>query len=566
MRMRACSMRMEEDDGGYATHNQQLLTDTTILSFIMPTSSALPTVSEPVSEPIIAPSEISPIKTQTQAQARATSTATATATAKAQAQTTNKHKTQNENASIEVRLRKQLYQFNKKITKREPLDPTYKFLLQTSTTNHVKAPHIHKDKMYKQFGADLRERVESYMGKYGVENPFTDGRKMKIGRYRGRGEIDADGTRSGTANGNTKGHANGNTTENGDTNTTGNANTNRNGGGTRTGNKKSSGNTNSDGMNMENMRAAFTLRECKPYEQEAFIQAELLAEKSKRLRGGLIEEGTRKRAVKAMALGLQERERKKHRRDGKLLASLCQKMLQAEKKRLEKRKALMLLAETNANTNAETGTEALSLPGVADETREAEIVAIEKELIQKDKETKAAKEKQIGEELRGREIEEAKIRERQRERERLREEEEERIRMVEEREERMRRARLMETPQQALHRLYDPIFQALWDMEFFDGSNPFRIVINKDNCAMMGAPDYFDFIQTPMNLTYVREKVANYSYETLQDFFQDIELIISNALVYNSDPNNQYHKAANAMLRKYNKLKNKVLKICNVVS
>lgn len=547
----------------------------------MSTSSALPTVSEPVSEPIIAPSEISPIKTQTQPQAQARATSTATATAKeaqgqGQAQTTNKQKTQNENASIEVRLRKQLYQFNKKITKREPLDPTYKFLLQTSTTNHVKAPHIHKDKMYKQFGADLRERVESYMGKYGVENPFTDGRKMKIGRYRGRGEIDADGTRSGTtngnttgnANGNTKGNANGNTTGNGDTNTTGNGNTNVNatGGGTRTGNKKSSGNANSDGMNMENMRAAFTLRECKPYEQEAFIQAELLAEKSKRLRGGLIEEGTRKRAVKAMALGLQERERKKHRRDGKLLASLCQKMLQAEKKRLEKRKALMLLAETNANTNAETGTEALSLPGVADERREAEIVAIEKELIQKDKETKAAKEKEIGEELRGREIEEAKIRERQRERERLREEEEERIRMVEEREERMHRARLMETPQQALHRLYDPIFQALWDMEFFDGSNPFRIVINKDNCAMMGAPDYFDFIQTPMNLTYVREKVANYSYETLQDFFQDIELIISNALVYNSDPNNQYHKAANAMLRKYNKLKNKVLKICNVVS
>jgi flagellar biosynthesis GTPase FlhF len=331
--------------------------------------------------------------------------------------------------------------------------------------------------MYKYFGAAFRERVESYMGKYGVENPVMDGRKLKIGRNR-------------------------------------------------------------ENLDVESMRAAFTLRECKKFEQDAFIQAELSAEKARRLRGSLIEEGTRKRSVKAMALGLQERERKKNRRDGKLLASLCQKMLQAEKASLEKKKALA--------------------------SDEKETRAIEEKLVQKEKESKAAKEKQIGEEQRRREIVEAKVRERQRERERIREEEEERIRLEEEREERMLRARMMETPQQALHRLYDPIFQAVWDMEFFDGSNPFRIVIDRENCAVMGAPDYFDYIKTPMNLTYVREKVSQYQYETLQEFFQDMELIISNALVYNSDPNNPYHKAANVMLKKYNKLKSKVLKQCKV--
>ena len=75
----------------------------------------------------------------------------------------------------------------------------------------------------------------------------------------------------------------------------------------------------------------------------------------------------------------------------------------------------------------------------------------------------------------------------------------------------------------------------------------------------MGAPDYCQVIKNPMNLTYVREKVSDYKYETLQDFVQDIELIISNALLYNSDPNNPYHIAANEMKKKYIKLRKKVL-------
>ena len=234
-----------------------------------------------------------------------------------------------------------------------------------------------------------------------------------------------------------------------------------------------------------------------------------------------------------MSLGLQERERKKRRRDGKLLSAVKQKMLEAETASLEKKKEFI--------------------------TDEKEAAVIEVQLRQKQEESIEARKNHMEEEERRRDVALARERERQRERERLREEEEERIRLEQERDERMRRARRMETPQQALHRIYEPMFQALWDMEFFEGSNPFRIDICKENCAAMGIPDYCDIIETPMNLTYVREKVAKYKYATLQDFFRDVELIISNALLYNSDPNNSYHKAANVMKKKYLKLRKKVL-------
>ena len=48
-----------------------------------------------------------------------------------------------------------------------------------------------------------------------------------------------------------------------------------------------------------------------------------------------------------------------------------------------------------------------------------------------------------------------------------------------------KRKQQAETPQQALHKLYQPIFKKLWDMEFaiLNNTNPFRIVIDRGNCA-----------------------------------------------------------------------------------
>jgi len=131
----------------------------------------------------------------------------------------------------------------------------------------------------------------------------------------------------------------------------------------------------------------------------------------------------------------------------------------------------------------------------------------------------------------------------------------------ERREEEDRRARMMESPQQKLYRYYEPILQVLWDMEFqnLGGTNPFRIVIDKDNCAQMGAPDYCTIITKPMNLTWIKQKAKKLEYETLEAFFNDVELLIKNALRYNSDPNNDFHLAAKEMSRKYVKMKNVVV-------
>ena len=109
------------------------------------------------------------------------------------------------------------------------------------------------------------------------------------------------------------------------------------------------------------------------------------------------------------------------------------------------------------------------------------------------------------------------------------------------------------TPQNALHKLIFPIFKMLWDMEFphLGGINPFRIVIDRENCASCGAPDYFDVITTPMNLTYIQHKVDRLEYTTFQQFNQDVELMISNALLYNSDVNNPYHIAAEELKKNF---------------
>lgn len=131
------------------------------------------------------------------------------------------------------------------------------------------------------------------------------------------------------------------------------------------------------------------------------------------------------------------------------------------------------------------------------------------------------------------------------------------------REEEMKRKARAETPQHALHKIYQPIFKKLWEMEFphLGGINPFRSVIDRDNCAICGAPDYFDVIDTPMNLTYIQHKVDSMEYISLQSFFQDIELMIANAMLYNSDASNPYRVAAEDMKKRYRKIAKKVVQM-----
>jgi len=123
-------------------------------------------------------------------------------------------------------------------------------------------------------------------------------------------------------------------------------------------------------------------------------------------------------------------------------------------------------------------------------------------------------------------------------------------------EEDRRRQERMESPARALQKYTVPLSKKLWDMEFANlgHTNPFRIVIDRSNHVAMGVSDYFDVIEKPMNLTYIKAKVEKAAYDTLQAFFTDVNLMLNNALLYNSDPNNDYHLAAKEMKRQFQKM------------
>lgn len=92
------------------------------------------------------------------------------------------------------------------------------------------------------------------------------------------------------------------------------------------------------------------------------------------------------------------------------------------------------------------------------------------------------------------------------------------------------------------------------EFDFLGNANPFRTVIDEKNCASMGAPDYCEIIKKPMNLTYIQTKVNNKSYETLSEFLEDVDLIVKNALLYNSLPENPYNVAAKQFRKQFKRL------------
>jgi hypothetical protein len=57
-------------------------------------------------------------------------------------------------------------------------------------------------------------------------------------------------------------------------------------------------------------------------------------------------------------------------------------------------------------------------------------------------------------------------------------------------------------------------------------------------------PDYYDVIENPMTFSVMLEKVDKHGYSCVKQFTQDIDLIVSNALLYNPDhtPQGKYDK------------------------
>eukprot|EP00980_Cylindrotheca_fusiformis_P028971 scaffold22681_cov146-Cylindrotheca_fusiformis.AAC.3 len=233
----------------------------------------------------------------------------------------------------------------------------------------------------------------------------------------------------------------------------------------------------------EKMRAAFTLREPKPHEQQPLLEATLAQ---------TMMHPERKRALDGIAMGLQSRN-----------------PTPSGKK---------MMRTTTTTTASATS-----------EHHHSSELAKRKAELERQREQ-------------ARQWEEARAR---------REEEE---RLAKERELLQKKTK---NPQQAL---IVKVFETLWNMSFvvLGGSNPFRSVIDRENCASIGAADYFDIITTPMNLVYIKDKVHGMQYSTLQSFFADVDLMIQNAITYNSDPTNPFRMAAEEMKKRYQKIVKKV--------
>lgn len=229
------------------------------------------------------------------------------------------------------------------------------------------------------------------------------------------------------------------------------------------------------------MRAAFTLREAKNHEQEPLLEATLAA---------MAMHPERKRSLDGMALGLQQRNKKKIRTANYLVFG----------------------------------------SSAAAQTEMAKELAV---------------------------LEHQKIHARQLEDARIQREREERRKRVEEMEQNKRN----NDGESSGNNLFHQVFKRYWDMEFpnLGGINPFRIVIDRKSAPLI-APDYFSVITTPMNLTYIKNKVKGGKYTTFNQFFADIDLMIDNALKYNLGEDNPYRIASEDLKKKHMKIAKKVWK------
>lgn len=64
-------------------------------------------------------------------------------------------------------------------------------------------------------------------------------------------------------------------------------------------------------------------------------------------------------------------------------------------------------------------------------------------------------------------------------------------------------------------------------------------------------PDYLEYIKQPMDLSTIQDKVSSLQYDNLEDFHNDIHLMISNCMIYNSK-DTPFYKAALRMTDQVN--------------
>ena len=56
-------------------------------------------------------------------------------------------------------------------------------------------------------------------------------------------------------------------------------------------------------------------------------------------------------------------------------------------------------------------------------------------------------------------------------------------------------------------------------------------------------PDYYKSIKNPIALSEIESRMINRAYQTWEEFFEEVELMIANALVYNEDGSEVFRDA-----------------------
>ncbi|KAF2225235.1 hypothetical protein BDZ85DRAFT_194318 [Elsinoe ampelina] len=98
--------------------------------------------------------------------------------------------------------------------------------------------------------------------------------------------------------------------------------------------------------------------------------------------------------------------------------------------------------------------------------------------------------------------------------------------------------------------LYEAAEKVLMELKAMtEYSTPFLSRVNKRD-----APDYFHIIKTPMDIGSMIKKLKGLQYKSKREFVGDLQLIWSNCLTYNADPNHPLRKKALAMRKETDKL------------
>lgn len=98
--------------------------------------------------------------------------------------------------------------------------------------------------------------------------------------------------------------------------------------------------------------------------------------------------------------------------------------------------------------------------------------------------------------------------------------------------------------------LYEAAEKVLMELKAMtEYSTPFLQRVNKRD-----APDYYHIIKTPMDIGTMIKKLKGMQYKSKRDFVGDLNLIWSNCLSYNNDPNHPLRKKALYMRKETDKL------------